>query len=99
MTGAELIEKVISIGGTLKLNGDRVSYWLPDDAAHLIGELRERKPELVELLRAQGGRIATFPHCPHCASYDLYRQDNLGDYECQSCGLMEIEESAARRVM
>jgi hypothetical protein len=39
-----------------------------------------------------------FPHCPHCASYALYRQNNIGPYECQTCGLGKIEESLARRV-
>jgi hypothetical protein len=38
-----------------------------------------------------------FPHCPRCASYDLYRRNNIGDYECQTCGLREIEEFVARR--
>jgi hypothetical protein len=48
-------------------------------------------------LRAQGGRISTFPHCPRCASHALYRKNNVGNYECQSCGLQDIGESAARR--
>jgi len=38
-----------------------------------------------------------FPHCPKCASYALYRQNNIGNYECESCGLKDISEAAARR--
>ena len=38
-----------------------------------------------------------FPHCPRCASYDLYRPNNIGDYECLTCGLRNIAEAVARR--
>jgi hypothetical protein len=40
-----------------------------------------------------------FPHCPRCASYYLYRRNNQGKYQCQSCGLTEITEEIARRVV
>lgn len=46
----------------------------------------------------RGERVTVFPHCPRCASYALYREHNLGDYECLTCGLQGIEESTARRV-
>ena len=45
-----------------------------------------------------GKRVTVFPHCPRCASYVLYRKDNIGNYECQTCGLLEIAESTARRL-
>lgn len=100
MTIAEsLANEVLRLGGTLRLEGDKVISRLPDDAMHLVEELRASKLELVELLRRAGGRMAAFPHCPKCASYDLYRENNLGDYECQRCGLRDIEESRARRLM
>jgi hypothetical protein len=38
-----------------------------------------------------------FPHCPRCASYALYRPNNIGDYECQTCELRNITEEVARR--
>jgi Zn ribbon nucleic-acid-binding protein len=38
-----------------------------------------------------------FPHCPRCASYALYRKNNVGIFECLTCGLEEITESTARR--
>jgi hypothetical protein len=44
------------------------------------------------------GGAQIFPHCPRCLSYFLYRQKNGGDFECQTCGLTEISEEAARRV-
>lgn len=46
-----------------------------------------------------GKRETVFPHCPRCASYALYRKNNIGDYECQTCGMQGIEESTARRLM
>jgi hypothetical protein len=94
-----LVDEVVRCGGTLTLKDDGgVRYRIPEDAAHLVGELRAHKRELIEFLRQAGGRIAASPHCPRCASYALYRKDNLGKYECQTCGLLDIEESAARRV-
>lgn len=99
MSVQSLVDEILRHGGTLALSGDTVMYRLPKDAAHLAGELKQRKPELVELLRREGGRIATFPHCPKCASYALNRKDNIGDFECLTCGLQNIEEEIARRLM
>jgi hypothetical protein len=39
-----------------------------------------------------------FPHCPRCASYALYRKNNIGDYECLSCGMRAIDQTSARRL-
>jgi Zn ribbon nucleic-acid-binding protein len=99
MNAQSLMDEVLRHGGTLTLEGDTVKYRLPKDAAHLAGELRQCKAELMELLRKAGGRVATFPHCPRCASYALYRENNLGDFECQSCGCRDIREEIARRLM
>ena len=99
MTAEEIIETVVRAGGTLKVQGESVRYWFPQALAPLVGELREHKPELIALLNAEGGRIATFPQCPRCSSDALYRENNFGDFECLTCGLSGIEESAARWVM
>ncbi len=93
-----VVDQIVRAGGVLRIEGERIRYLLPDDVAHLAGELREHKPELMELLRKAGGRFAVFPHCPRCASYALYRENNIGLYECQSCGVTGIEESTARRL-
>jgi Zn ribbon nucleic-acid-binding protein len=98
MTVETLIQSVKAVGGVLRLEGNSVTCWLPKDATHLAGELKQRKPELMELLRMAGGRIAYMPHCPRCASYALYRENNIGAYECQTCGLENIEEQIARRL-
>lgn len=98
MTTEDLVETVRQSGGVLRLDGDTVRCSLPSAAARLAGELRERKPELISLLQRRGGRVANFPHCPRCASYALYRKDNIGAYECMTCGLWDIDEAGARRV-
>lgn len=98
MIAVALVDAVVAAGGVLALEGDCLRYRVPDHAARLIDELREHKPELVALLRGIGGSVASFPHCPRCASYALYRKGNIGDYECQTCGLQSIEESSARRL-
>jgi hypothetical protein len=41
---------------------------------------------------------SSFPHCPRCASYALYRKNNVGTYECQTCQLREIDDTVARRI-
>ena len=98
MSVQSLVDEIIRRGGTLTLTGDTVRYRLPKDAEHLVDELRAVKPELIELLRKAGGRIAEFPHCPRCCSYALYRKNNIGVYECETCGLKGIEEHIARRL-
>ena len=99
MTVDDLVEAVAAAGGILSLTGETLHFCLPKRAAHLIPLLRERKPDVLAVVRQRGGRVATFPHCPRCASYALYRKDNAGDYECLTCGLGGIEESTARRLV
>jgi len=65
----------------------------PEDAEGSIAQAPPAK------WRIRGGWASIFPHCPRCASYALYRKNNIGDYECQTCGMQGIEESTARRVM
>lgn len=47
---------------------------------------------------ARNAQISSFPHCPRCLSYALYRRNNVGLYECLTCGMQEIDEATARRV-
>lgn len=98
MSTTELVETIRKAGGVLTLDGDGIECDLPPDTAHLLPLLRERKPEVIAILQVHGGRMAAFPHCPRCASYDLYRRDNLGTYQCESCGLVDIPEDVARRL-
>jgi hypothetical protein len=42
--------------------------------------------------------VKPFPRCPRCVSYALYRPNNIGNYECQTCGLPDIPEDVARWV-
>jgi hypothetical protein len=52
MTVAEnVVERVEGAGGVLVLNGERIRVRLPEDAAHLLEELREYKDEVLWLLR------------------------------------------------
>lgn len=99
MTAETILETVRQAGGVLWVEGETLRYRLPQDAAHLVSLLREQKPEVLAVVRARGGRVATFPHCPRCASYALYRENNRGLYECMTCGLAGIEECVARRVV
>jgi hypothetical protein len=96
MSTDQVVGMVLQFGGVLRLEGDNVRCSLPVAAAHLACELRERKPELITLLRRVGGRIACFPACTRCTAYCLFREGNAGPFECQRCGLAGIEEHAAR---
>lgn len=98
MTAAALVDAVAAAGGVLALKGDALHYRLPNGAARFVHELREQKADVLAVVRGRGGRVANFPHCPLCASYCLWRSD-AGLYECQTCGLVGIEESTARRLI
>ena len=98
MTATELIESVKTKGGVLILDGVQIKFQLPQDATHLVERLREHKQALLPILRACGGRIAAFPHCPRCFSFALYRKNNIGNYECMTCRLQNIPENTARRI-
>lgn len=98
MTVDRLVESVRRLGGVLELHGEDVKCLLPAAAADLASQLKPYKSELIALLQTRGGRVANFPHCPCCASYALYRRDNVGAYECTTCGLREIDEAVARRL-
>ena len=92
-----VVDQIARNGGILELNPeDRIRVALPQGMGNLMDVLRERKPELLELLRRVGGRVAQFPRCTQCHSYALYRQNSVGDFECLTCGLQGIEEPAAR---
>jgi len=93
-----LIEAVLRAGGLLALDGNGIRFALPQNAAQLVEGLRAHRTELMTILRSRGGRLANFPHCPKCAGYALYRRNNTGGYECQTCGMREIPEALARRV-
>ena len=76
MSATELIEAIKAKGGVLTLDGGQIKFQLPKDAMYMLNLLREHKSEVTEILRARGGRVATFPHCPRCASNALYRRNN-----------------------
>jgi len=65
-------------------------------ALQALQDYERRKAESPSRDRCQSGGLV-FPRCPQCASYDLYREKNIGEYECQTCGLQGIDEATARR--
>ena len=94
----QLALEVERSGGMLQLKANGgIGFMLPPDAGHLLPLLRAHKEELLPLLRRNAGYIRAFPCCPQCGSHYLYRRNGVGLYECQSCGLPAIEESAARK--
>ena len=57
--------------------------------------------EALEKHRAKSGPTApgkTFPHCPKCGSYYLWRKDKIDPWDCETCGEHGISDEAARRV-
>ena len=53
MTAPELLTTIESIGGVLSLNGDRIHYELPADAAPMLEVLRQCRDEVIRLLRGR----------------------------------------------
>ena len=69
------------------------SKWLTWTPKNTTSEIKPTKP----VSTFEEG--SAFPHCPRCASYDLYRENGQGDYECLTCGAQNITEKVARRVI
>jgi hypothetical protein len=60
MNAPEILEAVENVGGSLKLNGERIQYVLPDSAVWLVPELKRNREELIGLLR----EVRTPPQMP-----------------------------------
>lgn len=56
----------------------------------------ERSATQLEGASCSHGFPRIFPHCPRCGSFYLYRKNNNGDYECQTCELGNITEDEVR---
>ncbi len=99
LAAIELVEDAKKAGAVLTLEaGEKIRLQMPESAAHLIDLLAQHKAELIGILQACGGRVATFPRCPNCLSFALYRRNNRGNFACETCGLKGINEATARRV-
>ena len=54
MTSANtVVERIEGAGGVLTLRGDKIRVQLPEDAAHLLDELRAHRDDVVLLLRSR----------------------------------------------
>ncbi len=51
MNAPEVVRRIEEVGGTLSLNGDRIRYELPEDAAPMIEVLRQYRDEVFGVLR------------------------------------------------
>jgi hypothetical protein len=68
----EIVTEIRAAGGALVLNGSRIHYQIPQQAALLLDELRRHKPDVVHLLRRQSfanllpfvGKRVWSPHGP-----------------------------------
>jgi hypothetical protein len=58
VTAAEIVEEVVAAGGVLLLNGNRIHYQIPEQAAPLLDELRRQKPLVLNLLKQREQRKA-----------------------------------------
>jgi hypothetical protein len=50
-TAVSVVERIEDAGGVLRLNGERIHVRLPEDAVHLLDELRAHRDEVLSLLR------------------------------------------------
>jgi len=58
----------------------------------------QQEPTATAAPREGSPQRRVFPHCPRCASYALYRRNNVGNYACLTCELRDISEETARRL-
>jgi hypothetical protein len=70
MTTVALLSLVERAGGVLSLRDDRVFCEVPEDAAHLLAELRQRRGDVLRLLQqrlADSVRLWVACQCVACA--------------------------------
>jgi hypothetical protein len=70
--GEQVVERIEGVGGVLGLNGDRIRCLLPEDAAHLLDELRAHRDEVLVLLRRRE-EIPPMPSRVHLIQWNLRR--------------------------
>jgi hypothetical protein len=58
MSPVEIVESFLAAGGELVVNGDRIRYQIPKQAAALLDELRCHKPVVLNLLKQRDRRKA-----------------------------------------
>jgi len=92
-----LLREIKRSGGLLTVDGDAIEYKLPAHSTHLIESVRRYKADLIPFLRAHGGCLGRFPHCPSCASYRLIL-DSADSFTCSGCGKTSIDFEQALRV-
>jgi hypothetical protein len=61
-----------------------------------IGQTADKYPAPRGLSQGDS-KVRVFPHCPRCSSFYLYRRNNVGNYECQTCEMRDIPADVARR--
>ena len=72
---------------------------IPENTSGTSGTDHPRLSQRIERVSREGASPrSVFPHCPRCSSFDLYRKNNIGNYECLTCELQDIDETAARRL-
>ena len=82
MKAETILQRARELGITLSLAGDRIRY-APKSATpqHFVELLRTHKADLMEYLRAQGGRLqqpVDSPQCPR-TSLGVHRDPVLGE--------------------
>jgi hypothetical protein len=53
VNASEIVAEIESAGGILTLDGGQIAYKIPPSVRSLLGELRARKLEVLEILRAR----------------------------------------------
>ncbi|MHB1674250.1 MAG: hypothetical protein ACYCSP_08375 [Acidobacteriaceae bacterium] len=82
MQAIEILDTVSAAGGQLWLKGDRVCARLPESLRPLVSVIRERKPELIDLLTQRpvmpsGVRLLSY--APVTAPFRLSRCETVMD--------------------
>jgi hypothetical protein len=71
----------------------------PDGSSYEWLDGRDDKPiasapkwllRAIEQASLADSREAILPRCPECKSYALYRKNNIGAFQCETCGLKNI---------
>jgi hypothetical protein len=94
----EILETINAAGGQLWLvDGERLRYRLPENLAPLVEVIRERKPEIVELLAQlpampAGARLVSWN--PKAAPVQVNRYTTVTDVDLFICSTLRQLEAA-----
>jgi hypothetical protein len=92
VNAGEIVRRVEEVGGWLMLQGDRIKFELPEDAACLVKDLREHREEVLRVLRERERPDRCYIHGINTS----WRRRGDGSWLCRLCHPDVYEEAVQK---